>query len=66
MSKKFFQEKRKILPAFAPSASLLVAGLVCAVTTALRILYQGTPNYGQRAKSDTWSHFIRPQSKFCQ
>ena len=40
--------------------------MVCAVTTPLHSLYQGSTNYGPRAKSDLRSHFTRPQNTFCQ
>jgi len=33
--------------------------MVCAVTTPLHSLYQGSPNYGPRAKSNLRSHFTR-------
>ena len=40
--------------------------MVCAVTTPLHSLYQGSPNYGPRAKSNLRSHFTRSQNPFCQ
>jgi len=40
--------------------------MVCAVTTPLHSLYQGSQNYGQWGKSNVRSHFTRPQNTFCQ
>ena len=38
--------------------------MVCAATTLTHSLYQGSPNYGPRAKSDLRKHFTRPQNTF--
>jgi len=38
--------------------------MVCAVTTPLHSLYQGSPHYGPWDKSDQRSHFTRPQNTF--
>ena len=40
--------------------------MVCAVTTPLHSLCQGSPHYGPLAKSDLWSYFTRHQNKFCK
>jgi len=40
--------------------------MVCAITIPLHSLYQGSPIYGPRAKSNLRSHFTRPQNTFCQ
>jgi len=48
------------------SALVLYSAMVCAVTTPLHSLYQGSPHYGPWDKSDLRSHFTRPQNTFCQ